>query len=434
MSIDRFSEAELKLIHLFRRKGELTRAEITKEIETPWSTVYVGIKRLMENEMLKDDADANTNSDDTPRAYNVKTSINSCYEVYAGISVGNSQIKIVLLDFSFKIIPLSYLSKSKNSKMQNAYLSFCNDLNTLQTIKGSTDYCQWCIRTPDAINDIRKVIHDITNSINKLKNPQLNISAIGYAFPGLINFKKQTIVHSFSNRNGSGFNDTNIDNILSSTLAQELAQNNIKCFIDHNVKCATIAEKESLCLQNEPDRFNDSNLLIVYLGYGFSLGLLLNNSIYRGVNNSSGEYGKCIIECPKTFLHEDAEKYMTIEKYLREYAFKDRNVPFESLTSDDLGKKFSEYSQEQREEIIKALGVFLCNISNAIGIEKMIFAGKFEKLFPQMDFQLTAEFARLKKPSITLRNSKYGAYSAAVGSAISCFYQLYHVPFEWNNR
>ena len=433
MSLDRFTEAELKLIHLFRRKGELTRAEITKEIETPWSTVYVGIKKLMENSMLIDNTDTDVNSEDSTRAYNVKTSINRNYEIYVGISVGNSQIKIVLLDFSFNIIPLVYLSKSKYSKMQNAYLSFIQELDSLNSVTCNNELCEWCIRTPDTTDSIRKVIHDITGSVNKLKNSYLNIVAIGFAFPGLINFEQQTIIHSFTKRHGTGFKETNIDNILSSTLAQELAQNNIKCFIDHNVKCATIAEKEYLCLQNESDTFNDSNLLVAYLGYGFSLGLLLNNSIYRGVNNSSGEYGKCIIECPQSFLQKNENEYMTIEKYLREYAFED-NTPFESLTSDDLGKKFSEFSPTRQEEIIKTLSVFLCNISNAIGIEKMIFAGKFEKLFPQMDFQLTAEFARLKKPSIRLRNSKYGAYSAAVGSAMSCFYQLYHVPFEWKNR
>ena len=64
-------------------------------------------------------------------------------------------------------------------------------------------------------------------------------------------------------------------------------------------------EKEAIITYNP--NYDDKKYIELYLGIGISIGMVLNNELYRGNHNLSGEYGKSV------FVFNDTE---TLEQRL----------------------------------------------------------------------------------------------------------------------
>lgn len=408
---------ELRLISLFRRLDGLDKTEITKEVQAPWSTTNVAIDRLVKDNILF--LQPNTNN-----KYKAKVYLNANYQIFVGWSIGNSMIKLVFVDYAFQLLSTS---KCLSNVEDDKYAEFISKLQEYNFLQKTDTVCQWCCQTPESSDVIRDIIAQISLCITQLKSLDFNIVAMGFAFPDQIDFYNQRIVRSFTNKKGAGFINVTLPSLLTATIASQIAEKQIQCFIDHNVKCSTVAEKEALVLKH--NTFNDSNLIVAYLGYGLSVGLLLDNAIYRGGNfhNTSGEFGKCILD------YNQPER--TIETIIRDEVFHAKD-DFESLSSLDLTERYlnTQFVNDQdRQLFLNILSVALYNICNELGVEKIVFAGKFDNLFPHIERSLLNKFEEYKKSNLSLINSYYGEYSAAVGAAMSCFYHINKLPLEWSN-
>lgn len=111
--------------------------------------------------------------------------------------------------------------------------------------------------------------------------------------------------------------------------------------------------------------------------------------MYRGNHNLSGEYGKSV------FVFNDTE---TLEQRLTKTLENNNSTEF-----------------------INSICTSLFNVVNILGIDKIVFSGKFDKIFPDIELEMINRFFIMGKPGLSLIQSTYGEFSASVGVAMSCY-------------
>jgi len=159
-----------------------------------------------------------------------------------GIDLGGTNLKCALLDSSLKI-------KAKSSFSTK---SFDNKHKLIQGI-----------------------IDSIDNFILNQGLPHSAILGVGIGVPGLVDTFKG-IVHFLPNI--PGWKEVKLKNILEN-------KTKLPVFIDNDAKLMTLAEHEAGAAKNY------KNALCLTLGTGVGGGLIINNLLYRGVNNAAGEVG-----------------------------------------------------------------------------------------------------------------------------------------------
>ncbi len=410
----KFSELGKKLINAIRCNPKQSKTQLSDFLEVPWSSVSSTINALLTNKVIN----AIENNDSAPKPSRISFVLNNDYEIYVGISLGNSHIKIVFLDFSFNYVKMEYL---QSNSPDDSFVSFCEKLKSLEFKNVDDDNCIWCAENSNDIFELREKIIKTTSAINDLKTDAINITAICFTFPGYIDFNKQVIVSTLGKKNKL-LRNSNIYMFLTPSLSDRLEKNNIQCFIDHNVKSSAIAEKEALKMKQS--KINPENMLVLYQGRGTSSALILNNTLFRGDHNSAGELGDNIF----TIKIVSEYKTKSFESFIENEVFTSEEILKNAAELADILKN----NGTKKDLLVDILTVCLYNIVNNLGINTILFSGKFSKIFPLIEMDLINKFQNMGKPGLTLMQSNYGEYSAAVGAAISCYYNVNGIPFKWD--
>jgi len=117
------------------------------------------------------------------------------------------------------------------------------------------------------------VVQDIINSIKSVLSK--DTAAIGIGVPGLVDLQE-----------GIVFDLQNIPSWKKVHLKQRLeTEFNLPVFINNDANCFTIGEK--IFGKGKPY----SNLIGITLGSGLGGGIIIDNSLYNGVNCGAGEFG-----------------------------------------------------------------------------------------------------------------------------------------------
>lgn len=408
------NESESMILNCIRRNnGLFTKAELAENLNVPWSTVSTSVTSLLKRNMVIVENNHNNKS------YKGKLFINSSHKFYVGVSIGHSKIKIVIMDFAFDILKESDILKidSQTGEQDNEIYcimnKFCDKLSYMNFEKDNSQCYKWCCPTPNTIPEIREKMMQVTRAIIDLKKSNFYVDAIGIALPGHINFDSQKIVKSFEDKSDC-FLNTTIASILSTSLINELADNSIKVYIDHNVKSSTIGEKEAMLMYRK--EIDQENILNLYLGVGLSLGIIYNNRLCRGTANLAGEVGKCI----------DTKNDITLEKKLNKIIYKNSNKEWNDKCIDNFAEN------DEIDTFVDLLCVSLSNLVSILGITMIVCSGKFEKIFPCIELKMMNKFLDMKKAEINLIKSYYGEYSAAIGCAIEAYYNVHNLPIQWN--
>lgn len=99
--------------------------------------------------------------------------------------------------------------------------------------------------------------------------------------------------------------------LISPSNREYLESQNITVSFQHNAKTVAIAEKYYLQKNNSP-LGESEDIVSIYLGTGIGCGLILNNRLFTGTKNYSGELG----HIP---LLIQSNKAITLEEYIRIY-------------------------------------------------------------------------------------------------------------------
>ncbi len=397
---------------------KFNKNDIASTLGIQWNTVSNIFSSLIDKQMLCEDGLA----------------LKSDYEYYVGISLGSSRIKIVFLDFSFNICSFRsdalYLDYYKNFKIK--YKDIIDMENNNSNIDNSLTTMSLCLNAnakqySNGYNAIAFILNDLCEMIVNMKKSGLNIGSIGFAFPGVIDSKNKKIISSylFGNASDIGLKDLISDSIFSKF--NDCFTKDEDYIFEQNSISATIAEKEIGCIHKE-------NTAIIYGGFGYGLGLVINNKLYP----TGGQLGhmsvipyntetiqnqpvcRCgQINCLENRINTDVfEKVQGEENLLKSKSVNE----LKNMLKDNLEKKliFSEY-----------LSQAIYNIAQILGIKNIVLTGKLSKLYECISTELKNALLDKNITSQIIKISALGEFAAAYGIAIQSYYTKYNIPLEW---
>ena len=410
---------EKLVVDTIRKMGDKISSKntISEITGIPWSSVSNILKSLQERKILNV-----TQGDDkkTDEIY----SVNADYGYFAGISLGTSRIKVVILDYCFnplKALPIT--SESIDTKYRDEVDLI---LTKLMESEGIWKIC--CDKQFNSLNGYISFLSAVVDILCFLKKRmKVNILAVNVVLPGSIDFDKQIIINSYILEN---MMNISCDKFLTERNMKELSEAKILYSLDHNAKATIVAEKYFSETLNQ----DDTNLMCLYLGYGIGASFIFNNQLYRGNRNESGQIGhnqviprkvkagKILIndEVDETKLCRCGRKHC-LEHRIREDVFKIDNPQGQSteematiLDNPERLKLFTSY-----------LGEALCNVLDNLAIDKIILSGKFCAIFDCIVNELNEILLLNKFSNVKFLKSNLSEYSAAYGACINAYDDFY---------
>ncbi len=406
------NENELKLLQMIRRNPGCTKSKLATMVEMPWSSAYTAISKLNDKIIIRQDEECSSEGNFETNNYKAGIYINPNYEYYVGVSVGSSQLKVVLLGFDFSILSI-YSVNEQVAQHINAFYKQMKDLDFKQH---QNSLCQWCKDTPETIEQLSSVLISICENICRLKENGVNIVAINFALPGHIDFYNQKIISTSHLCNESNsIKNSSISRLISSSMYDRLCSKNIFVYVDHNVKSSAIAEKEYRFSHTS----NKEDLIVVYLGRGVGSSMIINGSLFRDVENISGQFGEITVlsNCSLRKLGD----------VIREDIFPKTQC---NPTIEELKEQLK--NESKKLQLVDILSQSLSNLIHVVGIKDIIFSGKFDGMLDIIELDLNNKLESTGIYGIRLHHSVYDQYSASVGAAIGCFYNLYGIDYSWN--
>jgi predicted NBD/HSP70 family sugar kinase len=362
--LKKLDSSSWQVINTIRDVGTLSLMDIANATNIPWATAHRIINKVLKPMGIiastKSEASRGNKTGRNPEVYRVKGELG----YFLGISIGDRFIKFRLLDFDFRNVPLAE---------EDWKINIEND-SKLSSIKIK----------------IQKMLLKFVQEKSEFYNKLLGI---GISWPGEVDHLTQTIRTKVSQ--GLVYADVlNIKDIFTDEQWRNLESKNVKVLCEHNAKAAIISEKK---IGNNTRMRPEKNIICLYLGTGISVGLLLNNQIYRGHSNHSG-----YIE----------------SKSLQEFTNK--------ITKD--GRDLSQITEHEAEELGTMLGKTVANMINLLNPELIVFTGGLSRCYNRFEPYLSDVVNSICLTQ-NIRDRKYKKsnlenFSPAYGAAIMSYEKL----------
>lgn len=202
---------------------------------------------------------------------------------------------------------------------------------------------------------------ELYDSLDKIILPHLNeIEGIALSFPGLINVK-EGIAHT-----GGSFKWVH-DLPLKSILEERYSK---RIWIENDGKCSALAEYWKGNLSNVKSG------IVMALGTGIGGGIILNGQLYRGANESAGEFSSILIN----FNDQNEEnKFCDIGGYkslINHYA-KSKGIDYE-INGREFFEDFhkgDEIAINSLKDYAKIISTGIFNIQCSLDVEKFCIGG-----------------------------------------------------------
>lgn len=413
------SELEIAVLNVLRRShSPMKKSSVSEESDLPWSSTCRGIDSLIKRGMAKTNA-------------NKEIELVSEYGYFVGVSVGTSNVKICLYDFALNIVRKDFLQTFlKTDELKDRYVNFINNNKFEKYQKDDDkDYVKLCTTTPTQnIHALTTLINDILKFAIIFHDAGLNILCCGLSFPGHVDNENNKIIESLNlNLN---LKDFGLENIAAEEVCLELKNKGIEIYFEHNVKAAAIAEKE----------FNKDlkDFVLIYMGTGLGASYILNNQLFRGSNNLTGQLGHTKTD---GYLDDDEKKQKEsnpttcvcgrkncLEQLIRENVFKGYDLHDHS--TEQL-IEFLEENEKKRNLFAKCISNSIYNLVFLLGIKQFIIAGRLPPLYKTIDLQVKSNLMNEQCNNYSIHRTAFGEFSAAVGAAVCAYYKYYNIPFIW---
>ncbi len=411
----------LNIIRKFQKSQngkKFNKNDIASALGIQWTTVSNTLTSLSERQMVE--LSVNTND----------ITLNDKYEFYAGISIGSSRIKVVLLDFCFNYVNRGYI----NEQQFKPYKKFMDD--HMDIIEDSSDEVRFCLNLNIAKDNLSRnsatfILNDLCEMFLDMKSSGLNIGAIGFTFPGIIDSKNNIILSSyvFGNTNNIGLCDLIDEDTFkkfNSLFTNDNDENESTYVFDQNSNAAAIAEKEIGCLNNK-------NAAVIYGSYGYGISLILDNKLH----SKGGQLGHMIVIPNHKKVDETPPcrcgQINCLENRINNDVFDQKPGKEGELKTRNVNELCSilEQSDDKREILSDYLAQAIYNIVQLTGVEDIVFTGKLSYIYPYISRELKSALLSKNITSGFLKNSEFGEYSGAVGIAIEAYYKKFNIPLEW---
>ena len=361
----------LEVFKTVQKKSLISRTEIAKITKLSPSTVGRCTQRLLDKNFFVEKRVGKSSGGRPPILLDINRE--NCFSV--GIEVGESHIDAVLLNLVNEIIE----SISKR---------FSNHLS------------------PDALaDDIKNMIDEL---IVKAQISEEDIISVGVGLPGIVSANQKRLLLS------PNLKWKNVD--MASLLESKL---NKPVFLDNGANLMTFAEYHFNKLPS------NAMVLGIIVGRGIGTGLVVKESIFRGVNGAALEAGHSVIKADGPLCscgrRGCAEALASLPRLIESYNNQSKSKKIDSVKElNDLFLKKDQLAVELINEEAYYLSVLSANLANIFNPSHIIIGGEISPILPIMIKKINNSF--LEQVLITNRcelmsshlNEKSIAYGAAI--------------------
>jgi predicted NBD/HSP70 family sugar kinase len=223
-----------KIISLLLEKNEITKLDISRMLDISITTVSTNITELKYEGIVEDVRPLESTGG--RKAIAIKLNENCRFSI--GVALTPNHIKISLVNLKKEII--------ENIRIRHK---------------------------SDGIDNLIEIINENIDLI--IKKYDLNLEkllGVGFSLPGTVDFKEGVIKYSY------------LLGVKEFNLKEKFEYLNVPIYVDNEANLSAyyefLSRKDVL-----------KNLLYISITDGLGLGIIINGKIYRGDNNSSGEFG-----------------------------------------------------------------------------------------------------------------------------------------------
>jgi glucokinase len=257
------------------------------------------------------------------------------------------------------------------------------------------------------------LISAIIDSVNKIiKNNKLNktsILGVGLGLPGPIDVKQGT-VHFFPNI--PGWKEVSLKPILEKRLKLPVS-------LDNDAKLMALAEHKLGAARSF------KNAICLTLGTGVGGGIIIENHIYRGSSNASGEIGHLPINesGPRCNCGGEAclETYIGNNRIIKEAkkTFK-QSISLEKLSA--LAKNKNKKAVRIWQDVGRHLGIALVGVVNLLNPDGVVIGGGIAEagkiLFDKVREVISMQAMSVQARKVKVVKAKLGKDAGLIGAAI----------------
>lgn len=316
-----------KIISLLLEKNEITKLDISRILDISITTVSTNITELKSEGIVEDVR--SLESTGGRKAIAIKLNENCRYSI--GIALTPNHIKITLVNLKKKIV----------EDLRIRYRS--NGIENLITI----------------------IKENLDLIMKKYDLKSENLLGVGFSLPGTVDFNEGIIKYSYL----LGIKDFN--------LKEKFEYLNVPVYVDNEANLSAYYE-----FLNRKGMLK--NLLYVSITDGLGLGIIIDGKIYRGENNSSGEFGhiKVAIDGKKCKCGAKGclEAYTSMNALIDNY----NEISLEDISDID---EFEElYMQDDLatkkalDKYLKILGIGISNLIMLLDPNSIIIGGDINNL------------------------------------------------------
>lgn len=290
----------LKITNYLRHNPNCDISALADTFGVSWPTMKANFMMLYEQGFLVGD-------ESKPK----KHRINPKYGYMLGISIGATETKVALIDFTFNQV--NWLEKPFDS----LYNEICELANVNESITKRSDYI--CFQTEHSFLSIRNICSAIVKMVYDFsKNQDINLMSVGVALPGIVDKDSHKMIFC---PNIPELLNINVMKILSEPISACLMDDNISFYISHDSIATTVYEKEwtyKQALLNSTDIVS-RNMAVIYMGSGLASGYILENRLLLGTTGT-GEIGHLDLQYTDLPLevHEDKRYVLSKSKNTQE--------------------------------------------------------------------------------------------------------------------
>jgi len=382
------------VLNTIRKKGNISRADIAHITGLNKSTVSFLVDELINEGFVREEGPGASKGGRKP----IILSINNNAGCIIGIDLDVNYILIVLTDLMANVI----WEKKVDIKIGESQQAI-----------------------------IERLIELIDEAILNAPNTIRGILGIGIGVPGIVDYKKGSILMAPNLK----WQDVPLKEIIENKFK-------IKVHIDNEANVGAIGEKWF----GVGAKYN--NLVYVSAGIGIGTGIIINGELYRGTVGLAGEMGHMTIDiydhqcrCGNTGCWENYASEKALLEYINtqllmgksdEYINKNNFYTLSAIDIIDYARKGSKIAVEALKEIGRKLGVGVVNIINTFNPELIIIGNT---LSLADDLVLNEVLKEVEEKSLVYRyykvkikTSKLQFHAGAIGAVSLVISELFAYP------
>ncbi|MCR4692310.1 MAG: ROK family protein [Firmicutes bacterium] len=414
-------EYKTGILNTLRLQKSAQKTNIAKASDIPWGSAANLIDDMTKYNFIIEGLEQ-SNSDKRKTLV-----INPKIGYFIGVSVGTSHVKVALLDFSLNNASKEFiLSETKKHGCEEDLINIMDKI----AINNHEPMALWCANTPSAdeigstesLLKLKTLLNNICDFALKLDSYGLNIFSICFSFPGHVDFLNNSIIES-SNFDFC-FKNVGIINLFTSNILESLIKQNIRVYLEHNVKSAAVAEVESVY-----DKNFSENMAIIYFGTGLGASFILDSKLYRGSSNASGQLGHTHFGDNSSISKCACGRVGCLEQVIREGVF--NGIDIKKSTGKELAN-YLDKNNERKKQLVHYLSETIYNLVMILEIDTVVFSGKLSAIYKVLENEFQEQMISKNISKLKIIPSAIGDYASAIGSAKCGYYRIFDIPFEWN--